>query len=206
MNLDELAVKYSADKASRWHGYTKYYEHYFSGLRNEPLKFLEIGVLFGASMQMWSDYFQNADIHGVDCYNNYQTTDKRVHIHLGNQGDRAFWNKFIKDNGSDWDVIIDDGGHINREIITSFDCLFKHVKRGGLYIIEDVFATYDEQFRIQGYPTMQLWTGELFSKVNHGGKDYCGKPHPLEKVELDELEKSIEFIHLYYGLIIIGKK
>ena len=37
-----------------------------------------------------------------------------------------------------FDVIVDDGGHTNKQIRRTFEAFWPHVKRGGLYFIEDM--------------------------------------------------------------------
>ena len=45
------------------------------------------------------------------------------------------WRKQL---GADLDAIVDDGGHRNSEISSTFDALWPMVKLGGVYIIEDM--------------------------------------------------------------------
>lgn len=46
-----------------------------------------------------------------------------------------------------FDIIIDDGSHLSEHIIASFQSLVDYVANEGLYIVEDVHATYWEGFR-----------------------------------------------------------
>ena len=50
------------------HGYIKIYEKYFESIRNENLKILEIGIADGKSLLMWSDYFKNSTVIGIDIH------------------------------------------------------------------------------------------------------------------------------------------
>jgi len=45
-----------------------------------------------------------------------------------------------------FDIIIDDASHISPLSIRSFEILFKLLKRGGIYVIEDLHV-----FRMPGY-------------------------------------------------------
>jgi hypothetical protein len=40
------------------------------------------------------------------------------------------------------DIIIDDGGHINSDVISSFEILFPKLNNFGFYIIEDIENSY----------------------------------------------------------------
>ena len=46
--------------------------------------------------------------------------------------------KWILQSGGDFDIIIDDGGHKNTQILKSFQALWPILKRGGSYFIEDL--------------------------------------------------------------------
>ena len=54
------------------------------------------------------------------------------------------WLKLFCDKEDDFDIIIDDGSHVNEDIIKTFVLLFKKIKPGGLYIGEDLHACYWE--------------------------------------------------------------
>ena len=66
----------------------------------------------------------------------------------GDQGDPAVLDQWIQQSGGDFDVIIDDGGHTNCMIWTSFKKLWPPtVKPGGLYFIEDMQFAKNRYFR-----------------------------------------------------------
>src|SRR5690349_7888933 len=65
MTLDELAIKYGSDKSSKEHGYMNFYENI---LPKSPTSILEIGILKGASMRVWKDYFPEAKLFGLDLF------------------------------------------------------------------------------------------------------------------------------------------
>jgi hypothetical protein len=57
----------------------------------------------------------------------------------GDQGDKATVESWVAKSGGQFHVIIDDGGHKNAQIKTSFDVLFEQaLLPGGLYFIEDL--------------------------------------------------------------------
>lgn len=73
-------------------------------------------------------------------------------IFAGDQADPIFLQKFINESGGEFDVIIDDGGHTMDQQLTSLEYLWKIVKPGGLYIIEDLQTSHWPVFG--GDPTM----------------------------------------------------
>ena len=56
----------------------------------------------------------------------------------GDQNEIPVLERWIKESGGDFDVIIDDGGHLNCEIYTTLEKLWPTLKPGGLYFIEDL--------------------------------------------------------------------
>jgi hypothetical protein len=60
-------------------------------------------------------------------------------IHIGDQTDEKFLEDVVKLTGP-LDFVIDDGSHVGEHIVKSFEILWKHVKPGGYYFIEDLHA------------------------------------------------------------------
>ena len=116
------------------------YERHFAPLVGKEIKLLELGVLKGASLLFWRDYFENGTIVGVD-HNPVHIDDptSRIHIYQGYQQNTALLDRIAREQAPDgFDVIIDDCSHIGRLTRVSFWHLFQnHLKPGGLYAIED---------------------------------------------------------------------
>ena len=154
-DLDRIANKLGTDKsrlktlppshdqyrtrASIGHGYTIYYEKYFSQLRQRPIKLLEIGVLDGRSVKMWKEYFPQAEVFGLDLDPSCaKFGEDRIQIFIGDQTSPKVLDKICQSAGQPFDIIIDDGSHFVKDFIASFDHLFAHLSEGGVYVIEDV--------------------------------------------------------------------
>lgn len=181
--LDEIAIDCQTDRASVFtrtyakpHDYARHYDHLFGQLRHEPVKMLEIGAAGGEGIQMWMQYFDHpeADIFGVDIVKNTNPwndtsgdPDKQIIRYTFNQGDQSsatFWACWLADHGGHLDIVIDDGGHYNDGIITSFNALWPAVKPGGFYAIEDLGCSYpaDSIFVKPGFSRHMDWMkGEL---------------------------------------------
>lgn len=154
MTLDEIANKNNTDKGTRptdrtGHGYAPHYDCVFDAIRMLPLKILEIGVGGGESIRTWLEYFPNARVFGVDIVtgtNPWNTepssADPRYTFVCGDQSKADFWTQFVEKHGKEWNVIIDDGGHYDYQIITSFISLWPYLVSGGLYCIEDLAVAY----------------------------------------------------------------
>ena len=61
--LNDMGLKYDADKSSRFHLYLDFYQLMLPD-RNFKGRLLEIGVMDGLSMKMWREYYPNAEIVG----------------------------------------------------------------------------------------------------------------------------------------------
>jgi hypothetical protein len=138
-NVRYLSIKHQ----SYFHTYTGLFE----SLRGREIVFVEIGVLNGGSLFMWREYFgKQARIIGVDLNPEaVRWRDEGFEIHIGSQADPAFWKTFFAEVGT-VDVILDDGGHTNRQqIVTVASCL-SGINDGGMLIVEDVHTSYLAKF------------------------------------------------------------
>ena len=146
-SLSSIAEYYKTDKKD--HGYTNVYEKYFESLREQKLKILEIGIADGKSLLTWSDYFKNSTIIGIDIHK-IDIKEKKldrdnIKIHQGSQSNKNFINEIINIYGN-FDIIIDDGSHLRKDVIKSFHLLFPHLNDDGLYIVEDMQTSYNHFF------------------------------------------------------------
>ncbi len=137
--LNEIYNKYSSPEGSgdkgTAHSYIeKYYNKRFIDIRYERLNILEIGVSTGLSLEMWSEYFPNSKIIGVEIEKiDYKPSNKRITVIKGDATDSKTFSSIDR-----LDLIIDDGSHIFTDQIFTFAILYHKLKRKGLYIIEDV--------------------------------------------------------------------
>lgn len=145
--LTDLADKYKTDKGSGGHHYTEVYEYFFYPIKNNVKKVLEIGVSEGASLKMWRDYFPKAMVYGIDIKDKSRINSKTIKTFIADQADRKKLQNFIDASGAGFDIILDDGGHTIEQQQVSIGYLFRHLKRGGFYIIEDVHTSLNARYR-----------------------------------------------------------
>lgn len=215
--LDKLAVLRGTDKSSLSHNYCVKYEKYLPFKRTEQLKVLEIGVLNGESLRMWADYFIVSEIIGIDIDKKCKEYEEgRIKVEIGSQVDENFLNE-VGEKYQMFDMILDDGSHVNDHIIFSFEKLFKYVKPGGVYIVEDVCTSYWEEygggFRKEG--SSVEYFKKLIEDVNLRGLfnyDFDNvharredKMIPFLLKHYPECITDIESINFLNGIIIITK-
>jgi len=200
MILDELALKYSSDKSSSFHNYTKYYNLIFNDIKDNSLNILEIGVATGASLKMWKEYFINSKIYGIDIESSCKKLEEdRIKIFIGGQDDPNFLNKTKSEIGSDLDIIIEDGSHYSVHQINSFKLTFPFLKSGGLYIVEDLHCSYIPSYR-RGESIIGVnFFKSLVDELNLNGKSpSCNKEFMANKeLTISQLEKENKPINYY---------
>lgn len=127
----------------KWHHYIPIYSQLLNHFRGTEFSFLEIGVGSGGGIKMWRDYFgTKAHIWGIDVDETCKSYDGvNGKVRIGNQRDVVFLEKLMNEIGS-LDVVVDDGSHHMKDIRTSFEFLFPRMKKGGLYIIEDLHTSF----------------------------------------------------------------
>jgi hypothetical protein len=95
----------------------------------------------GASIRMWHDYFKNSKIFGIDINECSYLDKERIKTFVVDQGNENDLTGFIKKSCvEEFDFIIDDGSHRPDHQQISFNLLFKKLKPGGLYFIEDLLS------------------------------------------------------------------
>lgn len=148
--IEEIANHYETDKRASDHNYTEYYEQYFEAIRDKELNVVEIGILRhparpyeGASLLLWRDYFENSIIHGIDINDHKSMEQKRIKIHIADQGNREQLSGVFNSIGNP-DVIIEDGSHYMHHQQISLAHLFKTLKSGGIYVVEDLHTSHPQ--------------------------------------------------------------
>ena len=131
-----------------WHSYIGLYEDLLAPYREKTTSMVEIGVLYGASMMMWRDYFHNAMIYGVDVEPLTllpQFDGVRMDRKICSSTDKAALDERLGD--LTFDVIIDDGSHYLEDQFITFNHMFSRLRPGGIYIIEDI-ESIDRDWRV----------------------------------------------------------
>jgi cephalosporin hydroxylase len=202
----ELAEKYNTDKKMNngkpsinglpGHNYADIYDKYLTGFKVD--KMLEIGIARGASIRMWSEYFEHkVEIHGIDIDKCDELRTPKIIYHQGDQKDIEFLNRKL--HGLTFDLIIDDGSHRMRDQQISLKTLFPKLRSGGLYVIEDLHTSFIPEF----YSTFPETTTFILLKMLE--LRYTYKNHYLSAEEyyfLYSQIKNIEIIKI--GKYIIG--
>lgn len=132
-SLVEILEHYPTDKLAN--GYGEFYEELFRPIRHSTESVLEIGIAQGGSVRAWRDYFPHATIHCLDKEKQFvdgvafMDRVEAYQLDVSNECELDRWAE-----GRWFDLIIDDGSHMDEDILTAYQILF----RTSLYIIEDL--------------------------------------------------------------------
>ena len=175
MNEDQLKIKSKiievtemglTDK-SNLHSYDDIYPFLFDKYINKKkLNIFELGTGFGGGLLILSELFPNSDIYALD--HNYTgpyclkpdtlPNDRKEHqvINLDNRNIK-FLDPMDQSNPdilnqlpSSIDIIIDDASHDYSKSMESFNLLLPNLKKGGIYIIEDVYPQFYSLYENDG--------------------------------------------------------
>ena len=146
--LNEVFVHFSTNKGSHFffndvkhtgHGYDIFYEKLFKENRIKSLNIIEFGIHHGDSLAALSSYFPNANIIGVDrnpFSTNYKSKKIRtLHCDVSSKKNLENLSDYLN---KDFDYIIDDASHNPIHQKLTFFSMFKNLKSGGIFVIEEL--------------------------------------------------------------------
>ncbi|WP_245239721.1 class I SAM-dependent methyltransferase [Methylobacterium variabile] len=141
--LAAIFYEHSDRLAHKWQHYLEIYDQHLARYRGTPVRFLELGVFQGGSLQVWRRYFgDRARIHGLDINPACASIDDLdLRVHVGDQTDKALLDRVVSEMGG-LDVVIDDASHSSPHQIATFEHLYPRLAENGIYIVEDVHASY----------------------------------------------------------------
>ena len=185
--------------SDKWAHYIPVYERHLARFQNRRVTVLEIGCGEGGSLSLWSKFFgADAIIVGIDVrpecklYENYPAL-----VRIGNQSDPVFLNQLLEEFGP-FDVVIDDGSHIMRDIIISFSEIYPKMDRHGVYIVEDLHTSYWPQYggglRKEG--TFIEFAKQLIDDLNAG---------PPTDMPMSDIAKSTVSINFYNSMVVLER-
>ena len=77
----------------------------------------------------------------VFCWLPGELEDHRTSIWIGSQEDPEFWDELVE-SVPPIDIVIDDGSHVGRMQLETFQSLWPRLAPGGVYIVEDMVLAY----------------------------------------------------------------
>lgn len=215
LKVTSLFRFYGCDKDHpKGQGYGPTYDSLLRPLKYRRFRFLEIGIggygdhPGGKSLLAWQSYFPFATMVAADLHDKSSIATPRVKIEVCDQSDAAALTRLAAANGP-FDLIIDDGSHLNAHQILTFKTLFPHLNDGGIFVVEDVQTSYWQDDHWDGGArgtagfrgSCMHYFLELASHLNHA------EFRDLSEADADLLPfaKSITSITFVHNLIIVRK-
>jgi hypothetical protein len=206
--MDTLAALAGTDKYGQ-HSYTPVYEEIARPLRRRPVTLLEVGVggysrwSGGESLLMWEAYFPRGRIYGIDLVDKTALSRGRIKVFQCSQVDRERLTALAREIGP-FDLVIDDGSHMNAHQVETFGILWPFVKDGGTYVVEDVQTSYWPSFGggVLDSPAYQRSCMSFFKGLSDSVNLAEFLARPAADARLDHTIASIAFHH---NLIVLTK-
>jgi SAM-dependent methyltransferase len=160
--LDDIVEKFQLSIAVNPNGTDKahpklytsnVYENIFKTIKNSNIRILEIGIRTGASLKLWSEYFLEAEIWGIDISDDGVVPEFVKNPRINIKYADAYSDEFLINLGLSFDIIIDDGPHSLNSQIFAVQNFTKMLNPGGFLFIEDI---------IGGKP----YVDKIMSKIN----------------------------------------
>jgi len=215
-HLNDIFNKHNTDKNTYYHNYTRQYDSLLREFRDKPIKYLEIGVCDGGSIRAMRETFKKSDcIVGLDINNRckvYEDVENNIFVEIGDGTDIQFI-QYITSKYGTFDIILDDGSHVNKDVIKSFELLFPLLNDNGLYIVEDTICYKSDAYIDKKYKNHLEYFFQYIQYLNQwrydstvGEKNTCVDPFKIQKKTDNVFEYSIDKIEYGCSYIAIHKK
>lgn len=145
--LHKYFLNNSHKRLHKWFHYFDIYERHLARFRGSAPVMLEIGVAGGGSLEMWKEYLgMDCRIIGIDIKRECKELEcDGIEIFIGSQDDPklidAIFERYPTIN-----IVLDDGSHIMKHMVSSFELMYQRIDKNGVYIVEDTHTCYWENW------------------------------------------------------------
>ena len=176
--------------SDKWEHYFEIYDHLLGRFYESKIKYFEIGVQNGGSLEIAKKIFSHDSfIMGLDIDPNCKHLEGKIanKIIIGSQVDDSVLSKVSE--FAPFDIIIDDGSHIQSHMIVTFLKIFPLLSQNGVYIIEDTHTNYspEHQESFLGIGLYDYFKG-LSERLNI---DFINSHFRKERYKLPRHERSL---------------
>jgi hypothetical protein len=202
-DLEKHFIANTGKQIDKWKHYFEIYDRHFSRYRGKEVHLVEFGIFQGGSLQMWKNYFgPQAKIYGVDINPHCkQLEEDQVEIFIGDQEDRTFL-KSLAAKIPKIDILIDDGGHTMKQQICTYEELFPHVDKNGVYLCEDMHTSYwtdyDGGYKRAG--SFIEYTKNFIDEIN------AWHSQDTSRLDVSEFTRSAHSLHFYDSILVVEKR
>jgi hypothetical protein len=147
--LDELYISHAGKLSDKWSLYLDEYNRLLAPYRDKAVRLLELGIQNGGSLEIWDQFFPNAEkIVGCDVNPNcadLKYDSARIAVVVADSNTKEAQQEILS-HCPRFDIIIDDGSHRPGDIIRFFGQYFQYLDESGLYLVEDLHCSYWKEF------------------------------------------------------------
>jgi len=143
MSLENIVDKSRTDK-NTVHSYLPLYQKLLVKKKETAKNILEVGVQAGGSIKLWSDFFTNATVYGLDIMNNdnhleFIKNKENIKLYISTDAyNKDFFTTTFLNKNIKCDLILDDGPHSLESMIRFIKLYSQIMTDDGILIIEDV--------------------------------------------------------------------
>lgn len=206
--MDALCLLHDVDKSSAHHGYTRQYPACFQPYFDKPVRYLEIGVLYGSSLRAIRELLPAAErIVGVDISPSCKAQEnpsRNIFVEIGDVRDVEFMKR-VNDVHGPFDIILDDGSHRCSDVIAGFELMFPLLADGGLYIVEDTNVFNNVWWKDVPGTDHLSYFGGLARFLNVQGRNFIADPFKVAKTTTNPIEYGLDGIDFRCGFIALHK-
>ena len=205
--FQQLFDEHTGNGILKWSHYPEIYDRHFNEWRDKPINILEIGILDGGSLQIWEKYFPKANIFAIDIdpeCKQYETD--RIKIFKGDQADKNFLRN-VKAKVPRIDILIDDGSHRAKDPKTTFDEMYYHVRKPGVYLIEDIELNYWPSKDKDKYDNFMTYMKNKIDEMNvrRTMSRKISESYPFKDTEV-RFNNSTNSISFYENVVVLEKQ
>jgi hypothetical protein len=164
------------------------------------VRFLEIGVYKGGSIQMWRRYFgEDAIIYGIDIDPDCAQFDgQHGTVRIGSQADPEFLLSVIEEMGG-VDIVLDDGSHHMKHLAKTLQTIIPHMSKNGVYMLEDLHTSYWPDFG-GGYNAKANFFNVIRTVI-----DDIHHWYHRHSIKIPEISNFVDSIHIHDSIVVLER-
>jgi len=148
---------------------------------------------------MWKAYFRRSRIVGIDLYDKSHLSESRIDIRQCDQTNAEALLRLVEEYGG-FDIVIDDGSHLNDDVVNTFKILFPTLRPNGIYAVEDTQTAYWRTWGggIENPHSSISFFKRLVDGLNHS-------EYPIANYTPNYFDRHIVEIAFFHNLVLIRK-
>ena len=185
----------------KWLHYFDIYERHLDRFRGKSAVMVEIGVNAGGSLAMWKEYLgPGSKVVGVDINPTCKAHEgENIEVFIGSQDDpeviESIFSKYPV-----VDIVLDDGSHKMKHMITSFELMYERLQPNGVYLVEDTHTCYWKEYgggvRREG----------SFMEFVKNKLDEINAVHTRGTLPVSEFARSTDCIACYDSIVVFERR